>query len=247
MKWKIIGHVLIVDKDIDDPERFIHMQGDMKRVRTVARLDYIQGYKREPVLEVLAGDKDTETIHKEHGCFFKFDVSRIMWSKGNTSERMRVAGLVGDGERVLDMFAGIGYFSIPIGVHSNVDKVYSIEINPVSYNYLKENIVLNKVEDSVEAFLGDSNILAADFKPVDRVLMGYVHTTHDFLASAIGALGDKGVIHYHETVPDKLIDTRPVERIKKAADGREVSVLGERVIKKYSPGVSHVVVDAMIE
>ena len=44
------------------------------------------------------------------------------------------------------MFAGIGYFTIPIAVHSNVKKIYAIEINPVSYNFLCENIKLNKVE-----------------------------------------------------------------------------------------------------
>ena len=60
-----------------------------------------------------------------------------------------------DGETIVDMFAGIGYFSIPMAVHSKPAKIYSVEINPVSYSYLCQNTVLNKVEDIVEPILGD--------------------------------------------------------------------------------------------
>lgn len=86
---------------------------------------------REPSLEIIYGD-ETETIHKENGCLFNLDLSKVMWAKGNNNERLRIAKLVEDGEVVVDMFAGIGYFSIPIGVHSNAEKIYSIEINPNS-------------------------------------------------------------------------------------------------------------------
>ena len=100
------------------------------------KLKYLQGTKREPSYDILYGS-ETETINKENKCLFKLDLAKVMWSKGNTSERLRIANLVKDEETVIDMFAGIGYFSIPIGVHSNAHKVISIEINPNSYYYLK--------------------------------------------------------------------------------------------------------------
>ena len=83
-----------------------------------------------------------------------------MWAKGNNQERFRIAKLVKKGETVLDMFAGIGYFSIPIGVHSQAEKIYSIEINPNSYHFLKRNIELNKINkkagyERMNAILGD--------------------------------------------------------------------------------------------
>lgn len=169
----------------------------------------------------------------------------MMWSKGNNNERLRIAKLVGDGERVIDMFAGIGYFSIPIGVHANACEVISIEINPNSYHFLCENINLNKL-DNVTPILGDCKDVTPRFR-ADRIIMGYVKTTHHYLKVAIDSLNEGGILHYHETVPEKLMDSRPIERIVSAADGRDVELLKLNKIKKYSPGVWHVVIDARID
>jgi tRNA wybutosine-synthesizing protein 2 len=64
---------------------------------------------------------------------------------------------------------------------------------------------------------------------------------------AIDSLNHCGIIHYHETVPEKLMNSRPVERIIAQAGDRDVEVLKINKIKKYAPGVEHVVVDAMID
>ncbi|KZX13696.1 class I SAM-dependent methyltransferase [Methanobrevibacter filiformis] len=241
MKWKKIGKILVLDKHPSNLDELLTIHN----VDTIVKVNNIHGKLREPDIEVLRGN-ETETIHKENGCLFKLDLSKIMWSKGNTTERFRIAKLVQDGEVIIDMFAGIGYFSIPILVHNNPKKVFSIELNPNSYYFLKENIKLNKIaNEKIETILGDSNTVNV---PVlaDRVLMGYVKTTHHFLSTAIHNLKPGGVLHYHETVPDKLINTRPYERIKKEARLREVEILNIKKIKNYSPGVSHIVVDAKI-
>ena len=207
------------------------------------KIDHIQGTKREPVYNIIYGS-ETETINKENGCLFKLDLAKVMWSKGNNNERLRIAKLVEDDEVVLDMFAGIGYFSIPIGVHSNAKQIYSIEINPNSYFYLNENIKLNKL-DNVTPILGDCKIHAPKYK-ADRIVMGYVKTTHHYLDVAINSLNEGGILHYHETVPEKLMKTRPVDRIISQAGDRDVEILKINKIKKYAPGVEHVVVDARI-
>ncbi len=207
------------------------------------KIDHIQGTKREPVYNILYGN-ETETIHKENGCLFKLDLSKVMWSKGNNNERLRIAKLVEDNEVVLDMFAGIGYFSIPIGVHSNAKHIYSIEINPNSYFYLCENIKLNKL-DNITPILGDCMVHAPKYK-ADRIIMGYVKTTHHYLNVAINSLNEGGILHYHETVPEKLMNTRPLERIISQAGNREVELLKLNKIKKYAPGVEHVVLDVKV-
>lgn len=241
MKGKTIGDILVLKKDIENPESFLEIPG----VNRVVKLGRIRGLKREPEVDVLLGES-TETIHKENYCLFKLDVSKIMWSKGNTTERKRIAGLVKEGETVVDLFAGIGYFSIPIAVHSPVRKIYSIEINPTAYNYLCQNITLNHVSNKIEPLSGDCRDLVPS-GVADRVLMGYIGNTHHYLDVALEALKDDGgVIHYHESVPDKLKFIRPVNRIKEAASGFEVEILNIRIIKKYSPGVYHMVVDAWI-
>ena len=207
------------------------------------KINHIQGTKREPVFEILYGN-ETETINKENGCLFKLDLAKVMWSKGNNNERLRIAKLVQDGETVIDMFSGIGYFSIPIGVHANAKEVISIEINPNSYEFLCENIKLNKL-NNITPVLGDCKVKTPNFK-ADRIIMGYVKTTHHYLQTAIDSLNEGGILHYHETVPEKMINTRPISRIVAEAGSRDVDLIKINKIKKYSPGVWHVVVDARI-
>lgn len=241
MKYKKIGDILILDRSYSNND--FEELSKKHKVKTIMKIDHIQGTKREPVYKILYGS-ETETVNKENGCLFKLDLAKVMWSKGNNNERLRIAKLVEDDETVMDMFAGIGYFSIPIGVHANAREVISIEINPNSYHYLCENIKLNKV-DNITPILGDCKDVAANFK-VDRILMGYVKTTHHYLRVAIDSLNKGGILHYHETVPEKLIRTRPIERIISQSDGRDVELLKINKIKKYSPGVWHVVIDARI-
>ena len=242
MRYKKIGDILILDND-DLNEDFEDLS-KRHNVKTIMKIDHIQGTKREPVYKILYGS-ETETIHKENGCLFKLDLSKVMWSKGNNNERLRIAKLVEDNETVIDMFAGIGYFSIPIGVHSNAKEVISIEINPNSYKFLCDNINLNKL-NNVTPILGDCMIETPKFK-ADRILMGYVKTTHHYLKVAIDSLNKGGILHYHETVPEKLMNTRPIERIIAQAGNRDVELLKINKIKKYAPGVEHVVIDARID
>ena len=241
MKFKKIGDILLLDNNYSKED--YEDLSKKHNVKTIMKIDHIQGTKREPVYRILYGS-ETETIHKENGCLFKLDLAKVMWSKGNNNERLRIAKLVEDGETVIDMFAGIGYFSIPIGVHSNAKEVISIEINPNSYKFLCDNIKLNKL-NNVVPILGDCMVETPKFK-ADRIIMGYVKTTHHYLKVAIDSLNEGGILHYHETVPEKLMDTRPAERIIAQAGGREVELLKINKIKKYAPGVEHVVIDAKI-
>jgi tRNA wybutosine-synthesizing protein 2 len=252
VKYKKIGKILVLDKNFEvnkEDTEYLKSLQETHNVDTIIKIKSISGQMREPSIEVLLGC-ETETIHKENGCYFKLDLSKVMWAKGNNNERLRIAKLVKKGEVVSDMFAGIGYFTIPIGVHSNAKQVNAIEINPNSYNFLVENIKLNKINEKagynrINPVLGDCAEEVVKFKS-DRIIMGYVKTTHHYLKPAIESLKNNGIIHYHETVPEKLINTRPVERIKEIAGERDVEVLNLTKIKKYSPGVWHIVVDAKI-
>ena len=241
MKYKKIGDILILDNSYSDDD--FDSLAKKHNVKTIMKIDHIQGTKREPIYKILYGS-ETETVNKENGCLFKLDLAKVMWSKGNNNERLRIAKLVQDNETVIDMFAGIGYFSIPVGVHANARHVYSIEINPNSYHYLCENIELNKVKN-ITPILGDCMAEPPKLK-ADRSIMGYVKTTHHYLKVAIDSLNKGGILHYHETVPEKLMNSRPIERIKSQAGNRDVEILKINKIKKYAPGVEHVVIDARI-
>jgi tRNA wybutosine-synthesizing protein 2 len=247
--WQVIGEVLLVHVpdalQLRKRELGEALLSLYPRCKTVVETKRIAGEFREPVVEVIAGD-GTETIHKENYVLFKLDVAKIMFSQGNFYERRRMS-TVGAGEHVVDMFAGIGYFTLPMAVHARPQRIDAIEINPVSFAYLEENVRLNRVEDIVRPVLGDCREQAPAGE-ADRAIMGYVGTTHEYLPWGIRALKPGGILHYHETTPEKIMHERPRQYITAAAtaEGRKAEVLETIKIKKYSPGVWHVVVDAKI-
>ena len=93
MKYKKIGDILILDSNYSGND---YEELSLKHnVKTIMKIDHIQVTKREPVYKILYGE-ETETVNKENGCLFKLDLSKVMWSKGNNNERLRIAKLVED-------------------------------------------------------------------------------------------------------------------------------------------------------
>jgi tRNA wybutosine-synthesizing protein 2 len=239
--WAVVGSCLLVQgDDFPDPaavgDALLELHGEAD---TVLVSHGIAGNRREPDVEVIAGTGDTEVIHTEHGTKYALDLTRVMFSPGNQAERARMGEVVAADERVFDMFAGIGYFTLPMA-RAGAD-VTAAEINPEAYRYLVENAVLNGVQDKLSAFRADCrdvDVLA------DRVVMGY-YDAPDYLDTALAAL-DSGVVHLHATAPTDDPWTEPVAALEAAAGERLVEILDRRVVKSHAPGVDHVVVDARI-
>ena len=248
--WYILGDVIVVKiHPLLSPHQGRIAQALLDyypRCRTVLRDYGIEGPFREPVREIIAGTI-TETVHRENGVTYCLDASRVMFSAGNLMERMRM-GKLGRGEIVVDMFAGIGYFTLPMAVHSRPKRILAIELNPNAYHYLCLNIKKNRVEETVKPILGDCAKVTPE-GVADRVVMGMVQVTDRYLLKGIRALRSGGVLHYHQTVPSWMYPKRAVCDVEEAARalGRRSQILGCVRVKKYSPGVVHCVVDARIE
>ena len=252
-KWEKIGEVLILrlPSELAKYQQQIgEKYADVLDCKTVLQdISGISGIYREPDVEIIYGDDETETVHKENGIRFRLDPQKIMFSSGNMDERIRMAKISNKNEIVVDLFAGIGYFTLPMAVYSKSKKIFACEINPVSYDYLCQNIVLNDVTANVEPLLGD-NCKIAPKNIADRVIMGCIKDTYKFLPLAIDCLKDQsGFIHYHEVCPDELLPTRPTDRLRESAKKieKELQILNYRNIKSYAPGVSHVVLDIKLE
>ena len=216
-------------------------------VRTVCLAAGVSGELRKPSVRWLAGERKTEATHTENRCKFRLDVTRVMLSKGNLQERGRVPGLVRNGEVIADMFAGIGYFCMPIARNARPERVYAIEKNPESFRYLKENIRLNRVQDKVTPILGDCREIRMG-NVADRVMMGYLPDTSEYLPAAFEALKPGGgVIHYHDNYRESELWEKPLDVLERAGFRAGYSlkkVTHKAVVKEYAPRVYHVVVDA---
>ena len=248
--WFILGEVIIVkihprlrDYESHIGDALLHYY---PRCSTVLADEGISGQLRQPVRRTIIGNS-SRTTHKENGVVFHLDARRVMFSPGNLRERMRMSRL-GQGEVVVDMFAGIGYFSIPMAVHSRPRRVLAIELNPQSYQFLCQNIRANEVQDIVQPILGDC-ALETPQGIADRVLMGMVQVTNRYLETGIAALKPGGTLHYHQTIPSWQFPEAAVEEVKDAAAamGRRAEILKCLRVKKFSPGVVHAVIDARID
>lgn len=219
-------------------------------VRSVVRIYGVSGPLRIPEARVVAGSPDTETIHVEYGCKYSLNVLKLMFSLGNSGERMRLAAEVSAGETVVDMFAGVGQFTIPIALKSSPKRVYAFEINPTAYNYLIRNISLNRLEDIVVAILGDSRESPRyGLEGVaDRVVMGYLKGTLDYLPYALRLCKPSGsVIHFHELAERRDGWLQLLTSCNSVAQqhGYTLKPIGYRIVKTYSPMMAHWALDLL--
>ena len=253
--WAVVGDVVLVRFPEDCPRRMEVGEAllDLQGADTVLARGGIDGPHREPDVAVVAGSGDTETVHAEHGTRYALDLSQVMFSPGNKAERVRMGDVVAEGERVLDMFAGIGYFALPMARAGA--EVTAVERNPEAFRYLVENAALNDVTDRVTPFRADCrDVVSWSLDPdtdvdatADRIVMGY-YDAHEYLDAALDVLEPGGVLHLHEATPEADLWDRPVSRLEAACDdaGRNVEMVETRRVKSHAEGVAHVVLDATI-
>lgn len=224
-----------------------------KSVRTVlAKAGAISGTYRLRDFSVIAGEPKTDTIHKEYGCQYYVDLAKVYFSPRLSHEHNRVALLVKGDETVVDLFAGVGPFSMLIAkTHENV-KVYAIDVNPQAVEFLKKNVRLNRVEDKVHLILGDAKIIVKQRLSgvADRVIMNLPEKSIEFVDVACEAIKPAGgIVHFYSFVDasNTLEDVKLgfIGAVEKS--GRKVEkILFSRFVRATAPYEWHVVLDAKI-
>lgn len=244
-KYERLGHVLVIR--LPEPllpyrKAVAEAYAKVLKARTVLlEKGIIRGVERRPDVELLFGT-ETETTHSESGILYRLDPTKVMFSSGNFDEKLRMASLDCRGETVVDMFAGIGYFTMPLAAKAHAERVIACEINPEAVRFLRMNIELNRVGDVVTVFEGDNRELPGEGF-ADRVVMGYVNVTWQFLPKAFSLVKKGGMIHYQDTCSIDRIPDGLIENLRNGSGGRPFEVLGIREVKAYAPSISHMVVD----
>jgi len=248
-KWEKIGDVLVLPSlpSIGHKQRIAQLYARALHCRTVLEdAGGITGPLRQPQVHHLYGSTDTETVHRENSIRYQLDPARIMFSSGNIDERLRMATVSNPQEVVVDLFAGIGYFTLPLAVHGGAT-VHACELNPLACRYLERNCVLNHVTDRVTVHRGDCRRVAPR-GVAHRVVMGYFGSA-EFMSTALAALQPEGgVIHYHCTCSAGEFPAHPLDEVEAAGrrESRQAELIAARKVKSYAPGVVHGVLDVRI-
>jgi tRNA (guanine37-N1)-methyltransferase len=257
--FDIIGDIAIIKIP---PGNIANAEKVAKKIMTIHRNiktvltpgTQITGDFRVRKLNLLAGENKTNTIHKEAGCIYVIDLEKTYFSPRLSYEHNRIACLVKSSETVVNMFAGVGCFSILIAKTISPVKVYSIDVNPTAVDCMEKNVKINKVQGSVFPILGDSkDIISAQLGGLaDRVLMPLPEKALEYLPYALLALKPSGgMIHYYDfqhapgkenpIAKTKLIVTKKLDNL-----GVSYVIVNSRVMRPTGPNWYQTVLDIQV-
>jgi tRNA (guanine37-N1)-methyltransferase len=253
--YDIVGDIAIIRlagprKCSEDVGRAI-MEFHRNLKTVLVQTSAVEGKFRLRKLNRIAGENRTKTIHKESGCLFNVDVEKCYFSPRLSHERNRIANMVKAGETVVNMFAGVGCFSIMIAKHAKAERVFSIDVNPIAVQYMRENVRINGVYGKVIPILGDAARIIQErlCHVADRVLMPLPEKALEYLPYALLALKESaGWIHYYDFIHAAKGED-PVEKVKIRVRQRlrNLDVVFEvpfgRTVRKTGPHWYQVVLD----
>ena len=248
--FDIIGEIAVVEipDELKSKEKEIAktILKNHPHIKTILRKgSRIKGEYRTREMKYLIGKRTKETVHKENGCRFKLNVEDVYYSVRLSGERKRIASLVKPKEKILALFAGVGPFPIVISKENPSVEIIAIELNPEGVKYMKENIILNKM-NNIKAVQGDVNKVIGKYRGwANRVLMPLPKSSKEFLESAFIGAKNNGIIHFYSFVSSKGAFETGKNIVKKEAKrlGYKVKILNVKKVRDFAPDIVQVVVD----
>ena len=236
-RHELIGGIAIMqDCNRDEAQRLL---GSRPVIHTVLHSEGpVTGEYRTKDYVVLAGNNTTKTDYTEYGERFLIDLSAAYFSARLANERQRIATMMKSGERLLDMFAGVGPFAITLSGKCSV--AYANDINPAAVSLLDDNIRLNK-KKNILPVLADARRLGSIFPPesFDRIIMNLPMMSSEFLDVAFRLCRPGGMIHFY------TLQSEPGEMNGELKKFR-YSKISEKVVRSYSPSQHHAVYDIRV-
>ena len=248
----IVGDIAVVRL----PDALLGMAGEIgraiiglhPRVRVVAVDGGVSGPHRVRSLMPVAGQGPLATVHNENGIRLRVDLAAAYFSPRLATEHRRVADLVRPGERVLDMFAGVGPFAVLIAKDGRAAEVHAVDLNPVADALLRANAKANRTEGRLHVHEGDARAVVPPLGRFDRIIMNHPHHAVEFMDVALGAASDGTVVHLHTIGRPEEADE--VER-RAISGARAVRMSSTRAVLRrkvgsFGPGVWHYCLDIVV-
>lgn len=243
--YERLGRLVLLQEDDSDRARRAaeaFMESDLPVDAVLNKRSAVEGTERVATWEVLAGET-TETEHVEYGARFRVDPTKAYFSPRLATERERVVSQIEPGERVFDMFAGVGPYAVRAAMAGA--EVVAVDINPDAAAYCRDNAARNGVGDRVTVHEADVAEVASEYPDwADRVIMNLPHSAEAFLEEARIVAGGRCRVHYYDIQPEAE-GFDPGRRAIRAAfePGYIVAIADTRVVRTYAPGVLNVCLD----
>jgi len=245
--YDVIGDIAVV-KFVDELVPYAPSIGSallrtQPSLRAVMMDAGVKGEMRIRNVIMMAGSGTSETKHKEFGVTMIVDPGKAYFNPRLSTERMRIASSVKDGEVIIDMFAGVAPFPLVIAKHSKPRIIYSIDINADATELAERNIRMNKMK-SITAICGDSSVIIKGLPPADRIIMNLPHSADSFLPDALLNLKKGGTVHMHMIMERVSADGTVSELVRgMRSKGHAIRVGRIAELKTYSPTMSVYVLD----
>ena len=254
-RWEKFADVALLPRTAFTEERWNVVRGpelwsaiaSALKVKRVGIIGEIVGEKRESTVKLLHGEDDW-VVRRENGIDYGYNFTQCMFSAGNVNERRRMGEVGRVGETVVDLFSGIGYYTLPMLVNSQVNHVHCCEWNPVAVKALEWSLDRNDVADRCTIYEGDNRLTAPNLSgQADRVILGLLPTAEGGFELAINCLKKiGGVLHIHGIAPASDHDSWVDETITKLSNLNHDFSIAETSqvrVKSYAPHWDHIVLD----
>ena len=236
-RHELVGGIAIMQDD--DPEAARMLLSSRPSLQTVLfPAGPVEGEYRTRRFTVLAGTPTTCTRVTEYGLHFDVDLALAYFSARLSTERQRILEAMEEGERVLDMFAGVGPFAITLARRAGL--VVAADLNPVAVHLLVHNVALNRAGNVIPVLADAGHLARLGFPPFDRVVMNLPLAAPQFLPAAARLCRDGGTIHLY-ALQEQEGEYLPLIRAVTAGP------VTERLVRTYSPGKWHAVYDIVVE
>ena len=254
-RWEKFANVALLPRkafteegwnQIDGSELWSAIASALK-VNRIGKIGEIVGEKRESTVKLLHGEDDW-VVRRENGIDYGYNFTQCMFSAGNVNERRRMGEVGRVGETVVDLFSGIGYYTLPMLVNSKVNHVHCCEWNPVAVKALEWSLDRNNVANRCTIHEGDNRLTAPNLLgQADRVILGLLPTAEGGFELAINCLKKiGGCLHIHGIAPASDHNSWVDETITKLSNiNHEFSITetSQVRVKSYAPHWDHIVLD----
>ncbi len=260
-KWEKHGDLIVLPTnsfevwgDYSGPELWTVVAKSLGGQRLAIKGE-ISGPERIPNTKLLLGDSSWVT-HREHGINYSFDVTKSMFSAGNLPERGRIGDFDCSGETILDLYAGIGYYTLPLLVRAGAKHVHACEWSEDAIHALNHNLEANNVAERCTVHPGDNKISVTDdgsaaevLGSCDRVMLGLLPSSEKGWPLALAALKPEGGgLHLHGNAPGGNEEEWANSIVKQLSlmESRKVELVHLVKVKWYAPHIRHSVLDIHI-